>query len=252
LDDYSITHPSIFLEKRAHSLGLTIDHFHVPPINMICQKLQAPALLPALNATPLPGFPDRHVGHLNNTPVGVILMNGFGAPYLASLVEQLIVCGARIIIFCGAMGAFQHRLQIGDFVIPTHAIIGEGTSHYYPSHDAPPRPDSHLITLLDTACRKIGVIPHHGSIWSTDAIYREMRSQVEHLQHQGVLGVDMETSALFTIARHHQIKAVCLHRISDSMATLQWQHHFHSQPYLHASKELSPKILLEFIPLLAE
>lgn len=218
---------------------------------MICQTLQAQILLPQLNATLLPGFPNRHIGQLSGIPIGVTCMNGFGAPYLATLVEQLIACGARTIIFTGAMGAFQPELQIGDFVIPTHAIIGEGTSRYYSSHEDAPRPDAQIITLLDTACRHLDVKPHHGSIWSTDAIYREMRSQVEHLQRQGVLGVDMETSALFTIARHHKIKAGCIHRISDSMVNFQWQHHFHSPPYLHASKELTPKILLECIPLLA-
>jgi uridine phosphorylase len=165
--------------------------------------------------------------------------------------EQLIACGAQTIIFTGAMGTFQHTLQIGDFVIPTHAIIGEGTSRYYSSRINPPQPEAHLVTRLDTACRKINVIPHHGAIWSTDAIYREMRSQVERLQHQGILGVDMESFALFTIAQHQKIRAGCHHRVSDSMATFQWQHHFHDQPYLHAVKELTPKILLECISLLA-
>lgn len=247
MDDYSITHPSTSLKKRAQSRGLTIDDFHVPPINVICLKLEASALLKAFNALPLKGLPEHHIGKVNGTPVGVTPMNRFGAPYLAVLVEQLIACGAQTIIYSGAMGAFQHKLKIGDFVIPTHAIIGEGTSQYYTSHDDPPQPHPTIVTQLDTACRNLGVIPHHGSIWSTDAVYREMRSQVEALQQQGVLGVDMETSALFTIARHHRIKAACLHRISDSMATFQWQHHFHSQPYLHASKELTLKILLECI-----
>jgi len=232
-------------------MGLTLDDFRVPPFNVICLKLEAPALLQALNAMPLQGLSVHSIGHLNDMPVGVTPMNGFGAPYLAVLVEQLIVCGAQTIVFSGAMGAFQHELQIGDFVIPTQAIIGEGTSRYYPSYGDPPQPDASILKLLDTACQNLDVRPHHGSIWSTDAVYREMRSQVEQLQHQGVLGVDMETSALFTIAHHHQIKAGCIHRISDSLATFQWQNHFHSQRYLHASKEVTPKILIECIHLLS-
>lgn len=231
-------------------MGLTLDDFRVPPINVICLRLEAPALLAALNATPLPGLPTHHIGHLNEEPVGVTPMNGFGAPYFAVLVEQLIACGAQVILFSGAIGAFQPELRIGDFVIPTHAIIGEGTSRYYSAHKDLPQPHPEIVALLATACTKLQVTPHHGTVWSTDAVYREMRSQVEQLQQQGVVGVDMETSAFFTIARHHQIKAGCLHRVSDSLATLQWQPHFHSQPYRHASQEVTPKILIECIQLL--
>lgn len=178
-------------------------------------------------------------------------MNGFGAPYLAVLVEQLIACGAQVIIFSGALGAFQPELQIGDFIIPTHAMIGEGTSPYYSSSGDLPQPHPHVLEVLDSACQNMDVIPYHGTVWSTDAVYREMHSQVARLQQQGVLGVDMETSALFTIARHHQIKAGCIHRVSDSLATLQWQPHFQSQSYRHASTVITPQILMECIQLLS-
>lgn len=251
MEDYSITQPTIYLERRARSLGLSRDDFHVPPINIICLKLEGQPLITSLDAKPLNGLPAHHIGHLNGIPVGVTPMNGFGAPYFAELVEQLIACGAEIILFSGAMGTFQPELQIGDFVIPTHAIIGEGTSHYYPSHQRSPQPHPEIVALLDTVCKKVHVTPHHGTIWSTDGVYREMRSQVEHLQQQGVLGVDMETSALFTMAQHHQIKVGCIHRISDSLAMFQWQPRFDSQQYLNASRKLTPKILMECIKLLS-
>jgi hypothetical protein len=89
LEDYSITHPTIYLEQRAQSMGLSLDDFRVPANNVICLKLEAPALLVALNATPLHGLPVHHIGHLLEVSVGVTPMNGFGAPYLACLVEQL-------------------------------------------------------------------------------------------------------------------------------------------------------------------
>ncbi len=251
LDDYSITQPTIYLERRAQSLGVSLDAFRVPPINVICLQLEGQSLLAALDATPLPGLPVHYVGHLKDIPVGVTPMTGFGAPYFAVLVEQLIACGAQIILFSGAMGALQPELHIGDFIIPTSAIIGEGTSRYYATHGRPPQPHPEIVTLIETACKNLKVTPHLGTVWSTDAVYREMRSQVEALQHQGVLGVDMETSALFMMAHHHQIKAGCLHRVSDSLAALTWKPHFHSPPYLHAAQEVAPKILMDCIHLLS-
>jgi len=251
LTDYSITQPTIYLERRAQAMGLSLDEFRVPPINVICLGLEGQALIAFLKATPLQGLPVHYVGHLDDVPVGVTPMTGFGAPYFAVLVEQLVACGAQIILFSGAMGAFQPELHIGDFIIPTHAIIGEGTSRYYSAYVSLPRPHAEIVTLFETACKNLKVNPHLGTVWSTDAVYREMRSQVETLQQRGVLGVDMETSALFTMAHHHQIKAGCIHRVSDSLATLTWQPHFHSPQYLHASQEVTPKILVECIHLLS-
>jgi len=94
--DYSITQPTIYLARRAQSLGLSLEDFQVPPINIICLKLEGQPLITSLDAQPVTGLPVHHVGHLKGTPVGVTPMNGFGAPYFAVLVEQLIACGAQI------------------------------------------------------------------------------------------------------------------------------------------------------------
>ena len=247
MDDYSITQPAIFLERRARALGLSLKDFQVPPIHVICLNLEGQPLIAALDARPVKGLPTHYIGRLKEIPVGVTPMKGFGSPYFAVLVEQLIACGAQIILFSGAMGAFQPALQIGDFVVPTSALIGEGTSPYYSTGHGSPQPHPEIVTALDAACGTVQVTPHHGVIWSTDAVYREMRSQVESLQQQGVLGVDMETSALFTLARHHRIQAGCIHRVSDSLATLQWHPHFDSPEYLDASREVAPRILLECV-----
>ena len=252
MEDYSITQPTIYLERRARAQGLTLEDFQVPPIHIICLKLEGQPLITSLHARPMKGLPTHYLGRLQERPVGVTPMNGFGAPYFAVLVEELIACGAQILLFSGAMGAFQPELQIGDFVIPTRAIIGEGTSPYYSTGHGSPQPDPEIVTALDAACSTMQVTPHHGTIWSTDAVYREMRSQVESLQRQGVLGVDMETSALFTMARHHQIKVGCIHRVSDSLATLQWHPHFSSPEYLEASRDVAPRILLECVQRLSE
>ena len=91
-------------------------------------------------------------------------------------------------------------MKAGDFVIPSRIVIGEGTSRYYYPKIKAIRPDPKMMKILKEACSKIGIKPLRGPVWNTDAFYREMRSQVKRLQTRGVLGVEMESSAIFTVA----------------------------------------------------
>ena len=54
-----------------------------------------------------------------------------GAPYAAMLLETLIAWGARRIIFLGWCGAVAEEVKIGDIILPTAALIDEGTSGHY-------------------------------------------------------------------------------------------------------------------------
>ena len=54
-----------------------------------------------------------------------------GAPYAVMLLENLVAWGARRIIFIGWCGAISDRLKIGDIVLPTAALVDEGTSKHY-------------------------------------------------------------------------------------------------------------------------
>ena len=54
-----------------------------------------------------------------------------GAPYGVMLLETLIAWGASRFIFWGWCGAISTRVQVGDIIIPTGAMIDEGTSRHY-------------------------------------------------------------------------------------------------------------------------
>jgi 5'-methylthioadenosine phosphorylase len=143
-------------------------------------------------------------------------------------------------------------MKPGDFVIPSKVVIGEGTSRYYFPRIRVIRPDLGLVRILKEACGKIGVKPFVGPIWDTDAIYREMRSQVEKLQAQGVLGVGMENSATFTVAKFRGMKAASLLVVSDSLADFKWKLYFLNEEYLESHVETSHRIILEALKLLTQ
>ena len=243
MKDYSITSPELLLNCFKRLVP-------VPEIIVIGAKSETKKLAELTNASEVDwGFHLLYIGKVETKKIGLVPQES-GASATAFLVENLIACGAKVILFSTALGAFQPYMKPGDFVIPSKVVIGEGTSKYYYPRIKVIRPDSEIVKILKEACSKIGVKPFIGSVWNTDAIYREMRSQIEKLQAQGVLGVEMESSATFTVAKFRGIKAASLLRVSDSLANFKWELYFLNDEYLKSHLETSHKIILEALKLL--
>jgi len=140
-----------------------------------------------------------------------------GAPAMAMVVEALIATGARRIIALGAAGSLQEHAPIGSLVIPTAAVRGDGTSQYYlpPERDALADPE--LCEALAASCRTRGAEPLLGVCWSTDALFRELKGEVAYYRSRGVLSVEMEAAALFSIATFYGARAALLLVISDEL-----------------------------------
>lgn len=144
-----------------------------------------------------------------------------GAPYAVMVLEKLGILGVKRVVFLGWCGAISSSVQIGDLVVPNQGVIGEGTSGYY-QQKAFSAPSLEMTALIErfTGCASVDV--HQGPVWSTDAPYRETRSKVVALQGEGVLGVDMEVSALFSAGRFRDISVGALLVVSDELSSLTW------------------------------
>jgi len=64
---------------------------------------------------------------------------------------------------------------------------------------------------------------HRGTIWTTDAIYRETSGKVAKYREQGVLGVEMELSALFAFGLATGVQVGAILVVSDELAEGQWR-----------------------------
>jgi uridine phosphorylase len=147
-----------------------------------------------------------------------------GAPYATMVLETLIAWGAKKILFVGWCGSISKKVKIGDIIIPSAAIIDEGTSRHYQNEDAPVSyPSELMITRLKAELNQNKIHFHSGTVWSTDAIYRETRKQVEHYQSQDAIAVEMETSALFTVARFRQVDLGAMLVVSDELDSFKWR-----------------------------
>lgn len=156
---------------------------------------------------------------------GISLAGPFiGAPYAAMLLENLIAWGARWIIFIGLCGGISQKVKIGDVVVPSSAWIDEGTSrHYTREWGTPAVPSENVVACIGKSLHNAGLAHHEGSVWTTDAVFRETPEKVKRYQGEGALAVEMETSALFTIARFRGIQLAAVHVVSDELSKMIWK-----------------------------
>lgn len=166
-----------------------------------------------------------------------------GAPYATMLLETLIAWGARKIFFLGWCGAISEKVKIGDIILPTSAIVDEGTSSHYISNNSLSRPTPVLIAHIQEYFQEKNIKFHHGTIWSTDAVYRETRDKVQYFQKQDVLAVDMETSSLFSVAKFRDVGIGAILVVSDELSTLSWKQGFRSERFRKGRQVASNSIL---------
>jgi uridine phosphorylase len=176
-----------------------------------------------------------------------------GASYAVLLLETLIAWGAREIIFFGSCGAISQSTKIGDIIVPTCSIIDEGVSkHYngqwvkasknwpknYEGEEALSYPSDKLTTIIKNELSKNGLNFKSGMIWTTDAAFMETREKVKYFQQRGTIGVEMETSALFTVGNYRGVETGAILVVSDELSTYTWCPGFSTTRYKKSRKKI--------------
>jgi uridine phosphorylase len=160
-----------------------------------------------------------------------VIAPAMGAPYAAMVLEKLIALGARRVLVLGWCGSLSSQVRIGDLILPSLAIPGDGTSPHYCPEPAGIPPHPGLYDLLAAGLRDVEVPWHAGPVWSTDALYRETREMVQSCQARGILGIDLELAALFAVGRFRGIAVAGLMVVSDELFTFTWQPARGAQPF---------------------
>jgi len=132
---------------------------------------------------------------------------GIGCPSAAIAVEELANVGVETFVRVGTTGALQEGIGIGDMVVATGAAKDEGTTGRYESDTYPAVPDYEVLSALVGAAEANDEDVHVGPIASDDAFYAETDEYVEDWEAAGLLSVEMEAAAIFTLARRKGLRA---------------------------------------------
>jgi uridine phosphorylase len=155
--------------------------------------------------------------------VGVMVHLGFGAPVVAGVVEEMVAWGVQRLVLISLCGGIQRDLTEGQIVVCERAIRDEGTSYHYLPAAKYAWPDPGLSARLSASLDTLQVSYLTGTTWTTDATFRETREEVAALQAEGVLTVEMETAALFTVGKTLQVPTAALYVVGDSLAHQPWR-----------------------------
>ncbi len=175
-----------------------------------------------------------------------ILGPALGAPASVLVLEKAIALGGTNFYILGTCGALKKNVPISSIILPQEAIIDEGTSkHYYPNLTSS-FPSQKILNKLEIACQKKSVNYSKGKIWTTDAPYRETQIQVQKYQDQLALGVEMEISALFSVARFRNVDLGAILVVSDELYNYKWNPGYSLLEYKKALRDAF-KLIIEAI-----
>ncbi|ADB61342.1 purine or other phosphorylase family 1 [Haloterrigena turkmenica DSM 5511] len=158
-------------------------------------------------------------GTYEETPISVT-STGIGSPSAAIAVEELARVGCDTFVRVGSCGAIQPEMDVGDLVITTGAVRQEGTSGEYVREDYPATADGEVVSALVAAAERLGYDYHTGVTMSADSFYAGQgrpgfegfeaagsETLVEDLTEANVKNIEMEASAILTLANLYGLRA---------------------------------------------
>src|SRR5210317_2394944 len=142
---------------------------------------------------------------------------GIGSPQAALIINCLAYLdNLKSVIMLGMCGGIDDTLEIGDFLVPSAAIRGEGTSRHYLPHEFPAIPASSVNLYCIGAVRKIGLTPRFGIVYTTDRRLWEFDEEfINYLRKQRILAIEMELATLFSVAYRYEVPIGSIMLVSD-------------------------------------
>ena len=143
---------------------------------------------------------------------------GMGCPSASIVTEELVQLGVKNFLRVGTCGGYGDGLQLGDLVVATAATPQDGTVSAL-TQGTPYAPAAHfdLVHAAHHAAENAGRRTFMGPIVSSDLFYDPEEDPREKWNSLGVLAVEMEAAAIFTIAAMHGVRAGCLLTVSDTI-----------------------------------
>lgn len=145
-----------------------------------------------------------------------IVLSSIGSAASTTLMEEVFACGGEKVLILGMAGSISSKLLPGDIVICDKALKDEGVSKsYVDEKEIFSFPDFNFTHNLKKIFKENNLRFHSASTWTTDTPYRETQEEVDSYIKFGILTVEMEASAIFSLSKFREKKAAAVFVISD-------------------------------------
>lgn len=145
---------------------------------------------------------------------------GMGVPSISIYINELMEeYDVQKLIRVGTCGAIQQDVQLRDVIIAQGATTNSTMNQIiFDKINYAPIADFDLLSKSHATAKAKGLNVRVGNVFTEDLFYNEF-SNHEQLAQYGVLAVEMETSALYTLAAKYGRQALAILTVSDHILT---------------------------------
>lgn len=147
--------------------------------------------------------------------------SGMGVPSISIYVNELITeYGVKNLMRVGSAGGIQENVKVRDIVLAmsSHTDSAINKIRFNGQDFAPTASFNLLKNAYDISISK-GITPHVGSIFTADSFYNDDPNAFKKWASFGTLAIEMETTALYTLASKYSVNALTILTISDHLLT---------------------------------
>lgn len=149
--------------------------------------------------------------------------SGMGQPSMAIYATELFKdYDVQTIVRVGSCGALTERLAVRDIIIANGACTDSGINRVrFNGLDYAPVADFALLRAAVDASETMSLdaAVHVGLLFSSDHFYSTRPELTDPFVAHGALGVEMETSGLYTLAAYYGRRALSICTVSDHIIT---------------------------------
>ena len=146
---------------------------------------------------------------------------GMGVPSISIYTQELITeFGVKKLIRVGTAGSYQQHVQLRDIVLAMSASTNSGMNRFtFDGEDFAPTADFDLLMKAVEIAKTKNIPTKAGNILTSDIFYHHSPEYFKKWAEHGVLCVEMESAALYTLAAKFKVQALTILTISDSLVT---------------------------------
>ena len=146
---------------------------------------------------------------------------GMGIPSISIYANELITeYGVQNVIRIGTCGAMQEDIHLKDVILAMSASTDSNINKIrFNNMDFAPTASFPLLLKAYNNAVKEDIPVKVGNVLSTDTFYGDNPDDWKHWAKFGVLAVEMEVAALYTLASKYKVNALAILTVSDSLIT---------------------------------
>ncbi|ANF17239.1 hypothetical protein XW81_02485 [Buchnera aphidicola (Schlechtendalia chinensis)] len=146
-----------------------------------------------------------------------IMSHGIGIPSCLVYVKELITeYNVKKIIRIGTCGTICNNININDVIVCLGASTDSNVNRLrFNGNDLSSVADFDLLCNLVLASKNLGFHIKVGNFFTTDLFYKNNDDFFKMIQKYNIVGIEMETSGLYSISLEHKIQSVSICTVSD-------------------------------------